>query len=73
MGLGQVKEETILRNHYTRLFVPGMYPEDTVGHLISCAEGHRRVGIINSRGHLIANRLQNRILHPPEVSSIAIP
>ena len=33
----------------------------------------RHVGTINFRGHSTANRLQSRILHPPEDLSIGIP
>ncbi|GBM73522.1 hypothetical protein AVEN_218502-1 [Araneus ventricosus] len=48
MGSGQVNVETILRNHHNRRLVAGMCPECTVGHLIPCAEGRCRVGIIYS-------------------------
>ncbi|GBM74204.1 hypothetical protein AVEN_203405-1 [Araneus ventricosus] len=38
--------------------------ECTVGHLIPCAEEHRRVGTVHSGGHSTANPLENRILRP---------
>ncbi|GBO39029.1 hypothetical protein AVEN_130151-1 [Araneus ventricosus] len=49
-------------HHHTD--VAGMCPECTVGHLIPCAEGRRRVGTIHSGGHSTANLLENRILRP---------
>ncbi|GBL80291.1 hypothetical protein AVEN_92217-1 [Araneus ventricosus] len=57
VGSGQMNVEAILRN-------AGMCPECTVGHLILCAEGRRRVGTIHSGGHSTANPLENRILRP---------
>ncbi|GBM00905.1 hypothetical protein AVEN_151367-1 [Araneus ventricosus] len=64
MGSGQVKVEAILRNHHTRGLVAGMCPECTVGHMMPCSEGRRRIGTIHSGGHSTVNPLENRILRP---------